>query len=157
MKKITFLVTLMFVVTLASFAQSNKEEIEFFQSVFGMEKKAIVEEFVQVDGEAKTAFWNLYDQYETERKAQGQKRIALLNKYAENYLSLDDATTEEIMNEMIALGKEYDKIIQKYYKSIIKSCGIKPAAQFFQIEAYFQSAIRKTIFENIPLISELEK
>ena len=53
--------------------------------------------------------------------------------------------------------KEYDKIIQKYYKSIKKSCGIKPAAQFFQIEAYFQSAIRKTIFENIPLIGELEK
>ena len=157
MKKFTFFATLMLAIAISSFAQSNKEEIELFQSVFGMEKKAIVEEFVQVDGEAKTAFWNLYDQYEAERKAHGQKRIALLNKYAENYLSLDDASTEEIMNEIISLGKEYDKIIQKYYKSIKKSCGIKPAAQFFQIEAYFQSAIRKTIFESIPLIGEIEK
>ena len=65
---------------------------------------------------------------------------------------LDEASTEEIMKEMISLGKAYDKLISKYYKSIKKECGVKTAAPFFQLEAYFQSSIRKLIFENIPII-----
>lgn len=157
MKKITFLVAMLFLAVFSSFAQSNQEEIELFQSVFGMEKKAIINEFVQVNGEASVAFWNLYDKYESERKAHGQKRLDLLSTYADNYSNLDDESTEEIMSEMISLGKEYDKLIHSYYKSIKKACGVKPAAQFFQLEVYFQSAIRKVIFENIPFIGELDE
>jgi hypothetical protein len=137
-------------------AQSNMEETDLIQSVFGMEKKAMVSEFIQVDGEAGQAFWSLYDQYETERKAHGKKRIALLNKYAEDYFTMDDAGTEVIMKEMISLGNDYDKLITKYYKSIKKQSGVKTAAQFYQLEAYFQSSIRKMIFENIPIIGELD-
>ena len=121
-----------------------------------MEKKAVVAEFIKLDGASNDAFWSLYDQYETERKAQGQKRIALMNKYAEKYADLDDASTEEIMNEMIALGNEYNKLILKYYKSIKKESGVKAAAQFYQLEGYFQSVIRLKIFESIPFIGEFD-
>ena len=69
---------------------------------------------------------------------------------------LDEAGTEEIMKEMISLGKAYDKLISEYYKSIKKECGVKIVAQFFQAEAYFQSTIRKLIFENIPIIGDLD-
>jgi hypothetical protein len=138
-------------------AQSNKEEIDLFQSVFGMEKKAIVSDFLKLDDAKAPAFWALYDQYETARKEHGKKRIELLQKYAESYATLDDAKTDEIMKEMIALGNEYDKLILSYYKKIKKTSGSKVAAQFFQLETYFQSMIRTEIFGNIPFIGELEK
>lgn len=156
MKKLTFITTIVFAMALVAKGQTNKEEIEFFQSVFGMEKKAVVAEFIQLEGTAKEAFWTRYDQYEEERKAHGQKRIALLTKYAEQYADLDDATTEKIMGEMITLGKKYNKLIDKYYKSIKKASGIKAAAQFYQLEVYFQSAIRLKIFESIPFIGEFD-
>jgi hypothetical protein len=156
MKKMTFITALIFALALVAKGQSNKEEIEYFQSIFGMEKKAVVAEFIKLEGMSEEAFWTLYDQYETERKAHGQKRIALLNKYAEQYVDLDDAATEEMMGEMIALGNEYNKLIVKYYKSIKKASGIKAAAQFYQLEAYFQSVIRLKIFESIPFIGEFD-
>jgi F0F1-type ATP synthase delta subunit len=156
MKKITLFFSLLFAFTLFSNAQSNKEEVEYIQSIFGMEKKAIVAEFIKLDGEAATSFWALYDQYETERKAHGQERISLLNKYVEQYDSLNDASTEAIMAEIITMGADYNKLINKYYKSIKKTSGIKPAAQFLQIESYFQSVIRLKIFENIPFIGEFD-
>lgn len=146
---IAFSITLM--------AQSNKEEIELYQSVFGMEKKAIVAEFIKLDSAASTAFWTIYDEYETKRKAHGQKRIALLEKYAKNYETFDDASTEDIMKEMISLGSEYNKLINTYYKKVKKGSGVKTAAQFMQIEAYFQSVIRLEIFKNIPFIGEFDK
>ena len=138
-------------------AQSNKEEIELYQSAFGMEKKAIVAEFIKLDSVAGVSFWADYDEYETARKIHGQKRIALMIKYSEQYETLNDENTEKLMSEMIDLGNEYNKLIAKYYKSIKKGSGVKAAAQFMQIESYFQSVIRLEIFKSIPLIGEFDK
>ena len=138
-------------------AQSNKEEIELFQSIWGMEKKSIVAEFIVLEGETGTAFWTLYDQYETERKAIGQKRIALIEKYAEKYLELDDVSTDELLNESIAINNQSSKLIQKYVKSIKKVAGAKVAAQFYQLENYFRSATNVALMEQMPFIGELEK
>ena len=154
MKKLIALAYFLVATTITVFSQTNKEEIELYQSIFGMEKKAVVSSFIQLEGEQETSFWTLYDQYETARKLHGQKRINLLDKYAENYLDLDDAKTEDILNEMISLGTAYNKLIAKYYKSIKKQCGVKSAGQFYQLEIYFQSAIRLTLMEQIPLIGE---
>ena len=156
MKKLNLIMVFLFVSVLTVFAQSNKEEIELYQSVFGAEKKATVAEFIQLEGEAGTAFWSLYDTYETARKVHGQKRLVLLEKYVENYEDLGEEKTKEIMKEMISLADAYNKLIKKYHKSISKACGAKAGAQFYQLETYFQSGIRMTLMEEIPFIGELD-
>jgi len=143
---------------LLSFAQSNKEDVEMIQAMYGKDKKAIFADFIMPADEAKTkSFWSLYDQYETERKALGQKRIALLEKYANAYNDLDDKSTDDIMLQTMALQKKVDGIIVNYYDKIKKSVGVKQAAQFFQLESYLLSATRIYILGNIPFIDELEK
>jgi hypothetical protein len=139
------------------FAQSTKEEVEILQSVFGMEKKSIASEFIKLEGASKDAFWNAYDEYESKRTNLGKQRVALLEKYTSNYATLNDKTTDEIVNEMIALQGETDKLIVTYYKKIKKGAGVKPAAQFYQLEGYVLSKIRTEIMENIPVIGELDK
>src|SRR5688572_27666641 len=156
MKK-TLLTTLMIALALFAFSQSNKEEIDLVQSVFGMEKKALVAEFIKLEGAPKDAFWTAYDEYEGKRKALGQKRISVLKKYADSYATMDDITTDEIIKEVIALQGKNDKLIADYYKKIKKGSGTKAAAQFYQIEGYILSKIRSSIMENIPLIGEMDK
>lgn len=155
MKKLYFLMSMIAVLAVSVQAQT-REEIEFFQSAFGMEKKAVVSEWITLEGEAANSFWNLYDEYESSRKLHGQKRIALLNRYALQFESLDDAETDQLMKDMLSLGKDYDKLIQKYYKSIRKAVGAKSAAQFLQLEVYFQSVIRLDILDQIPFIGEFD-
>lgn len=137
-------------------AQSNKEDIDFVQSIYGKEKKTIVADFIKLDGPQKDAFWVLYDEYETKRKDLGKKRIALLEKYAANYATIDDATTSQIIKETISLGADTDKLMATYHKKIEKAAGAKAAAQFYQLEAYLLSVIRASIFESIPFIGELK-
>lgn len=139
-------------------AQSNKEEVDLVQSVFGMEKKALVEQFIKPEeGLAKDAFWKAYDEYEAKRKELGKKRLDLLYKYTSNYLTLDDVTADKIINEMISLQTQTDKLIITYYKKIKKGSGVKVAAQFYQFENYILSKIREEIMEGIPLIGEFDK
>ncbi|MCK9452670.1 MAG: hypothetical protein M0Q90_13330 [Bacteroidales bacterium] len=133
-------------------AQTNKEETDLFQSIFGMEKKAIVAEFIGVD--SSNPFWALYDEYETKRKELGKDRISSLMTYVENYNSLNDENYDETIKKMISLRKANDKLMDQYYKKIKKASGSKVAAQFFQLEGFFLSEIRSAIFEEIPYIGE---
>ena len=136
-------------------AQTNKEETDFFQSIFGMEKKAIVADFLGIDSE--NPFWSLYDEYETERKELGQERLVLLMDYAENYDVLTNDQYDAVIANMISLRKRTDKLMDRYYKKIKKTSGSKIAAQFFQIESFFLTQIRAAIFEEIPYIGEFDK
>jgi len=154
MKKAIFIIS-MFAFSSTAFAQSNTEEIDYIQSVFGMEKKAFVAEFMQVDGTQGDAFWALYDEYETKRKDLGKRRIALLEKYANSYGDMDDETTAEILSEMMSLQSGTDKLIGSYAKKIKKEVGVTAAAQFYQIEGYIVSKIRAEILENIPVIGNI--
>lgn len=139
-----------------AFAQSNKEDVDFIQSIYGKEKKTIVADFIKLEGAQKDAFWKLYDEYETKRKELGKKRVALLEKYAANYGTMDDAATSQLIKETASLGAQTDKLIATYHKKMEKAAGAKAAAQFFQLEVYLLSAIRVSIMESIPFIGELD-
>lgn len=154
MKKL--LIVAIVLLSTAGFAQSNKEDIEIIQSLYGKEKKAIVAEFIVLEGAQKDAFWKLYDEYETKRKELGKQRVGLLEKYAANYATMDDATTDQIIKEMTSLGAKTDKLIATYYGKMKKSSGVKAAAQFVQIEAYVLSVVRASIMESIPFIGQLD-
>lgn len=138
------------------FAQSAQEEVDLIQSLYGMQKKEIVADFVKLEGAQKDAFWKLYDAYELERKALGQRRINLLATYAEFYSSLDDDATDILIKEMNTLALKNDKLISTYYGKMKKPAGVKAAAQFVQIESYLLSSIRAAILEEIPFIGELD-
>ncbi len=155
MKK-TLLTTLMAALISIAYSQSNKEEVDLVQSVFGMEKKAMAAEFIKLEGAQKDAFWSAYDEYEAKRKELGKKRIDLLNRYVSSYTSLDDASTDQIIKDVMDLQKETDKLVATYYGKIKKGSGIKAAAQFYQFENYILSKIRAEIMENIPLIGEFD-
>ncbi len=137
-------------------AQSDVEEIELVQSMFGMEKRAMYNEFIKAEGEAATEFWRLYDDYENRRKTYAQKRLNLLDDYVDNY---DNHTTEQLdlmMRNLIQQRSNMNRLIDGYYKKIKKSAGSKIAAQFWQMENYILAASRVTIMETIPFIGELE-
>jgi hypothetical protein len=135
-------------------AQTNKEETDFFQSIFGMEKKAIVAEFLGID--SADPFWVLYDEYETKRKELGKERLEVLTFYVESYNTLTNDQYDLTIANMIALRKKTDKLMDQYYKKIKKASGSKVAAQFFQLEGYFLTQIRAAIFEEIPYIGEFD-
>jgi hypothetical protein len=153
MKKYVFLIAAMF---LASFAytQSNKEEIDLMQAAFGMDKKAVVADFVTPSPAQKDAFWKLYDEYETQRKALGQQRIKLLEQYADSYATLTPAQADAWTKQVIELQKKTDNLIVTYYDKVkVISDGLV-ATQFYQIENYILTAIRMQILHNVPFVTK---
>jgi hypothetical protein len=151
MKKVTLLLVFaLFAVSFAK-AQSNKEEIDLMQAAFGMEKKAIVTEFVKVDAAQKDAFWKIYDEYETERKVLGKQRIDLLNKYAENYNKMTNESADKMASDIMSLSEKTDKMLISYYGKVKKATNGIVAFQFYQVEVYLLTGVRLMIQEQLPL------
>jgi Spy/CpxP family protein refolding chaperone len=157
MRKIFFMTAVLFMGAMSSIAQtvSDTNEVDYYQSLFGMAKKTLVSEFVDLTDYPADQFWALYDAYEAERKELGKSRLELLENYAKNYQTLDEVKTNELIKQMDAQKKNLDKLIFKYYKKMSSAVGAKPAAQFYQMENYLLSAIRLAILESIPFIGEL--
>ena len=141
---------------LASFtyAQSNKEEVDLPQAAFGMDKKAVVADFVQPSETQKNAFWTLYDAYETERKELCKERIELLTQYAQQYLNMTSEQADEWTKKVMALQVKTDKLIATYYEKIKKETDGVVATQFYQIENYILSMIRMAILQEVPFLKK---
>jgi hypothetical protein len=151
MKKTTLLLVALLTFGGILSAQSNNEEIDLMQAAFGIEKKAMVSDFVKVDPAQKDAFWKLYDQYEVERKALGQRRIQLLEKYAANYDKLTIEFADSWSKEVLDISKKTDALLVTYFNKIKKATNSVVALQFYQVEGYILSGIRLSILEELPL------
>jgi len=154
MKKILSIAIILIATSSMVFSQVQQEEIDYYQSVFGMEKKMIVSAFLELD--ENDPFWKVYDEYETARKELGQRRFKLISEYAENYDNLTDEKTDELVKKSQAIRKSTTSLLNKYYKKVKKASGSKVAAQFYQIENYFIFAISSEIYTNLPFVGELE-
>ncbi len=98
MKKITLLIAALLVFT-SSFAQDElTEEIKMMQEIFGNEKKAIIEDNVDLTGVDGNAFWKLYADYEKERQEIGQAKLELLQKYTTKKGALTSQQPAELLD-----------------------------------------------------------
>lgn len=153
MKKMIMILAGMFA-AMFTYAQSNTEEIDLVQSIYGIEKKAIVEEFVQPVAENRVQFWEVYDAYEVERKELGKKRFELLTEFEEKFAGLNNEDADAWMKKVISLSKSQDKLVDTYYAKMKKATSPIVAMRFYMLEAYLLTAIRYEILDAIPFPEE---
>lgn len=154
MKKYILIISVIFLASSFAKAQSAKEEVDFIQAAFGMEKKAVVAGFVEVNPIDKDAFWKLYDEYEAKRKTLGQERVTLLEQYADQYETMTAEQADVWTKKVITLQGKTDKLISTYYNKVKKISDGMVATQFYQIETYILTEIRAEILENIPFVEK---
>jgi hypothetical protein len=153
MKKLTLIMSALLLIAISNAnAQSQKEEVDLIQSIFGMEKKVMVADFLKVDPSKQNAFWKIYDEYESARKELGKKRIALLVQYADNYQRMSNEVADSYMKDVISQTKATDNLIIAYYKKIKKATDPVTALKFYHVENYILTSIRAYILSEVPFV-----
>lgn len=152
MKKVLFAIVAI-LVSVSMYAQDvEQEEIDYIQSIYGMEKKMIVTEFLKLDEASAKAFWPVYDAYEVERKELGKQRINLLQFLDNNNETLTDELADAWMKDVIKLGAANDKLLKTYYNKVKKVTSAITGARFYQIEGYLLTAQRFAIQDALPIV-----
>ena len=119
------------------------------QSLYGMEKRDIVAEFVELSDAQENEFWLLYDEYELKRQELGKERFTLLTRYVNEYGEVKPENADNFMKQVIPLRIKSDKLVDNYYKKIKSKTDPIVAMQFYQIENYLADAIKMELLEEI--------
>ncbi len=119
------------------------------QSLYGMEKRDIVAEYVELNDSQEKEFWSLYDEYEIKRQEIGKERFRLLTSYVNDYGEVKPENADNFMKQVIPLRIKSDKLVDNYYKRVKSSTDPIVAMQFYQIENYLSDAIRMELLEEI--------
>lgn len=153
MKKVLFLLAFA-IFGGQAIAQNN--EAEMMMSMFKVEKKALLMDFLKLNEDEATLFWPVYEEFTMDRGELSKKRIALITKYSEEYNTITAEQIDELVGESFANRAAIEKLHKSYYKKFKKAVGAKRAAQFVQYERFVDNAINTELNNNLPLIGEMD-
>ena len=140
--------------TQATTAQSIKNEVQIIQGAYGIEKKQIIEQAMNLSGKEASDFWSIYEDYEDKRKVLDEERLLLINDYVIAYPSLTETKASEITSRYFKNDEALARLHKKYYKKVKKALSPLQAARFAQAEGFLQNIVQIQLESQLPFIGE---
>jgi len=133
-------------------AQSTETVIELLRSDIQANKKAVVAESMELTSEQSEKFWPIYNEFQLEVSKLGDKKIAILKKYAENYENFTNEVADNLMDKSFDLDKDALSLNKKYYEKVKKVLDAKHAGRFIQLISRMNMLIDIQLAAEIPLL-----
>lgn len=137
----------------AQFADVS-DEIEMVRSLVRIERKALVEQEMQLAPAESQAFWSVYNDYEAERTKIHDRTVKVITDYAASYPDVSNMQAETLLDEAFEVDADLLSLKQKYARRFSKVLAPARVARFFQIERKLDAVQNLSIAEQIPLIPQ---
>jgi hypothetical protein len=137
----------------AQFADVS-DEIEMVRSMVRIERKALVEQEMQLAPAESQAFWSVYNDYEAERTKINDRTVKVITDYAAAYPDVSNTQAEMLLDEAFDVDADLLNLKQKYARRFAKVLAPARVARFFQIERKLDAVQNLSIAEQIPLIPQ---
>ena len=115
------------------------------------DKKAFVAKNMQLTQAEATAFWPVYDAFQTELGALGDRTVSLIREYASNYQSLSDPTAKQLTEDYLAIQKDRVALLQSYLPKFRSVLPEKKVARYYQLENKAYAVVMYDLVRQIPL------
>jgi len=140
MKRIIIFFLLGIILSPQLLAQKVDDSLRYAESIWSMEKKAIILEQMNLTEAEKAAFWPVYESYSNAIQYLDMEYIRLLNYHEDQGLSekKSAALTENmLMNELLLA-----KTRKQYFRKFKKALSATQASRFMQLDGEFRTMIR---------------
>jgi len=127
-------------------------DAEQFKFALTKARREVFEAGMALTGADKDNFWNIYAEFEKEKKVLDEKRGALLKEYATKMDQLTNEQAVKLVNDFGATAQEEVKLRTKYTNMLAKKIPGTLAARFYQIDAYITTAMTFDLLDNMELI-----
>src|SRR4051812_36916895 len=147
MKKIFVIAVSMFMMN-GLFAQMHTE-IELVRSTYKLEKKAVVADYLQLSNEDAAKFWPIYNKYEDERIAIGDRRIKLITDYVNEKHVGSVVNADAMVKESADIQEKEVNLRQKYYALVKTGVSAAVGINFYQIEDQISAAVKAELYKEL--------
>src|SRR5262245_19930833 len=128
--------------------------IELMRKDVRAQKADILSKTLGLDATQAAAFWPVYKQYEAERAAVNDERVAIIQDFAEHYDSMNDAKAKGLITRFQGMEEKLLAVQKKYVDEFSKVLPGKMVARFFQIDRRVNMLIDLELSSQIPLVSQ---
>jgi hypothetical protein len=128
--------------------------IQLLRADLKTSKRTLIKESMQLDEKQAAAFWPLYNQYDVEQTKLGDQKLALIQEYAHDFLTMTNQKAGQLATRAMEIDDQRLALRRKYYDLMGKAIPTILVVRFFQIESQIQSVIDLQIASNLPIIEE---
>lgn len=139
----------------SAFAQKVGDSLRYAESIWSMEKKALILEKMDLTEAQKAAFWPVYESYSNAIQYLDMEYIRLLNMEEEKLSGKKSAALTEslLMNELLLA-----KTRKQYFRKFKKALPAAQASRFMQLDNNFRTMIRLQMQKEPPaLVSSINR
>ncbi len=119
-------------------------------------KEQIIKEAMQLNDQQAAAFWPVYRAYDAEQTKLGDEKLAIVNDYAQSFLTMSNEKAGQLAQKVMALDDQRIALRRKYYELLKKALPTVLVVRFFQVENQIQLVVDLQIASNLPIIEEAQ-
>jgi len=127
------------------------EDIRLTRVVINNERQALVTRGMDLTPSEMQHFWPLYRQYRLETMKVGDRMVALITTYADNYQNMTDKVADKLLTDFVSIEQERARLKAHYLPKFKKVLPPRKVARFYQIENKLDTAILAELAQEIPL------
>jgi hypothetical protein len=133
---------------------NTRTYIQLLRADLKTSKRVLIKESMQLDEKQAAVFWPLYNQYDVEQARLGDQKLALIQDYAHDFLTMTDDKANQLANRALELDDQRQTLRRKYYDLLKKALPTVLVVRFFQLEGQLQLILDLQIASNLPIIEE---
>jgi hypothetical protein len=127
------------------------EDIRLTRLQVNNERQALVTKGMDLTPNEMQHFWPLYRQYRSETSKVGDRMVALITTYADNYQNMTNKVADKLLTEYVSIEQERARLKAHYLPKFKKVLPPKKVARFYQIENKLDTAILAEVTQEVPL------
>ena len=110
-------------------------------------------EFTEEENEA---FWPLYDEYRAKLRSIRERKLSLIQDYADRYWAgtVDNEFADSAIKEALKIQADTVKLRQKYWKKFRRIVPATKAARFYQLENKMDAEVDYVLAGGVPLVEQ---
>jgi hypothetical protein len=138
----------------AAGGESENASVDALLSAIRANRKALVAVNLKMTDDEAAKFWPIYDSYQKEMNAIGDRLVAVLGDYGKNFHDMTDDKATKILDDYLTLEAERVKVRRAYVEQFAKALSGRKLARFYQIENKMDAVIRYEMAKTIPVVEE---
>ena len=134
------------------FAQDNEFD-KMMRQLYQDEFVDVVNENMNLSDADNALFQPIFSEFVAELGDVMSNKLKTQGKFSKYFESMTDEQVTNILSEVFANRKAYDKLLQKYEKKVAKEIGYQSAFRFFLIVEKVKSNFDYSMIQALPLIN----
>jgi hypothetical protein len=134
--------------------QAAEANLDVLVHAIQSNRKALVAVNLKLTDDEAAKFWPVYDRYQKEINAIGDRLVGVIQDYTANFSDLSNEKAMKLVDDYLAVEADRVKVKRAYVDEFAKALPGRKVTRFYQIENKMDAVIRYNLAATIPVVEE---